>query len=333
VYYNTYPGTVVPLNEVVLLGQVSGYITGIFFDDGQVVKKGQKLYEIDRTRYQAAYQQALANLQIAQANRERAQRDADRYTRLSKQDAIARQTLENAQTDLKSAELQVTAAQSGVIEARTNLQYSLIQAPFTGTIGISQVKLGALVTPGQTQLNTISADDPVVVDFEVDEKEINRFYELLQGKPSRDSTFTLVLPGRVMYARPGRLTVLDRAVNPQTGTLKVRVQFPNPDRQLKAGMSATVRVLNQSDEEQLLVPSKAITEQMGEYFVYIVKDNKAEQRKVKTGAVIQDKTIVSEGIRAGEQIVTEGIQKLKNGAAVRIANAEEGSSAAANTAR
>ncbi len=333
VYYDTYPGTVVALNEVALLAEVGGYITGIFFQEGTTVKKGQKLYEIDRTRYQAAYEQATASLQIAQANLERAQRDTDRYNRLLKQEAVARQIAENAQTDLRSAQLQVTSAKANVTTARTNLNYSVIQAPFTGTIGLSQVKMGALVTQGQTLLNTISSDDPMLVDFEVDEKEMVRFYELPKATSAADSTFTLVMPGNVTYAKTGKLALIDRAVNPQTGTIKVRLQFPNPNRQLKTGMSATVRVLSQGGGQQVLIPSKAVTEQMGEYFVYVIKDNKAEQRKVITGIIVQGQTIVKEGLKTGEQIAVEGIQKLKNGVSVRIANAAETSPAAASTTR
>jgi membrane fusion protein (multidrug efflux system) len=318
VYYDTYPGTVVALNEVTLLAEVSGYITGIFFTEGEVVKKGQKLYEIDRTRYQAAYEQATASLQIARANLERAQRDADRYDRLLKQEAVARQIAENAQTDLRSAQLQVTSAQANVTTARTNLSYSVIQAPFTGTIGLSQVKTGTLVNQGQTLLNTISSDDPMAVDFEVDEKEMVRFYDLPKPKSGADSTFTLLMPGKVPYTQPGTLALIDRAVNPQTGTIKIRLQFPNPKHQLRSGMSATIRVLNQAGTKQLLVPSRAVIEQMGEYFVYVIKDNKAEQRKITTGTIIQDKMIIREGLQAGEQIAVEGIQKLKNGAEVQV---------------
>ncbi len=318
IYYETYPGTLVALNEVTLLAEVSGYVTGIFFKEGEVVKKGQKLYEIDRTRYQAAYDQAIANLRIAESNQQRAQRDADRYARLLKQEAVARQIAENAETDLQSAKSQVVAAQANVTTARTNLSYSVLTAPFTGTIGLSQVKMGALVNQGQTLLNTISSDDPMAVDFEVDEQAMVRFYDLPKQTSATDSTFTLLLPGKVPYAKMGKLALIDRAVNPQTGTIKVRLQFPNPDKKLRTGMSATVRVLNQQGKKQLLVPSKAITEQMGEYFVYVIKDNKAEQRKVLTGPVIQDKIIIKEGLQAGEQIAVDGLQKLKNDAPVQV---------------
>ncbi|MDJ1485459.1 efflux RND transporter periplasmic adaptor subunit [Cytophagaceae bacterium YF14B1] len=325
IYYDNFPGTIVALNEVTLLAQVNGYVTGIFFKEGEIVKKGQKLYEIDRIRYQAAYDQALANLRIAEANVEKAQRDADRYNRLLKQDAVARQIAENAETDLRNAQLQVTSAQANLTTARTNLSYSVILAPFTGTIGISQVKMGALVNQGQTLLNTISSDNPMAVDFEVDEKTMVRFYNLPKQKTTSDSTFRLILPGGIKYDTPGQLSVIDRAVNPQTGTIRIRLQFPNTEHLLRTGMSSTVQVLNKSGKRQLLVPSKSVIEQMGEYFVYVIKDNKAEQRKVSLGAVLQDQTIITTGLNAGEQIAVEGIQKLKNEAPVQTQPAKTAS--------
>lgn len=319
VYYEQFPGTVTALNEVQLRGEVSGYITGIFFKDGQTVKKGQKLYEIDRSRYAAAYQQAAANVQIAKANLERVQRDTERYNRLGEQDAIARQIVDNAQTDLKNAQLQVTSAQANTTTAQTNLSYSLITAPFDGTIGISQVKLGTLVTPGQTLLNTVSTDNPIALDVEIDEKNISRFLKLSKQTSGAkgDSTFTLLLPGEELYPETGEMLAIDRAVNPQTGTLKLRMQFPNPERRLRVGMNCNARVLNRESENQILIPFRAVTEQMSEYFVYVVKNNKVAQRKIAVGPNIREKIVVTDGLKPGEQIVVDGIQKLRDGATIQ----------------
>ena len=147
-YYDDYPATVIALNEVQLRPQVTGYITGIFFKDGQHVSRGQKLYAIDQQQYQASYNQAVANLNVAKANLGKAQQDADRYAELQKNDAIARQTVEHAQADLQASKMQLEAAKANVASVQTNVRYSTIYAPFEGTIGISQVKLGAAVSPG-----------------------------------------------------------------------------------------------------------------------------------------------------------------------------------------
>lgn len=321
VYYDEYPATVTALNEVEIRPQVSGYITGIYFQDGQHVSKGQKLYSIDQQQYRGSYEQAVANLNVAKANLARAQQDADRYENLAKNDAIARQTLEHAQADLQAAKMQVQAAQANVSSVQTNLRYSTIYAPLSGTIGISQVKLGAAVAPGQIVLNTISSDDPMAVDFNVDEKEIGRFRKLMQAKlSSKDSTFTLQMPDQSIYPYPGHIQLIDRAVDPTTGTLRTRLIFPNKDYVLRPGMTCTVRVKNNGgDSAQILIPNKAVVEQMGEYFVYVLGDSsKVSQRKIITGQKIADKIIVKDGLQPDEKIVTEGVQKVRDGAKVQI---------------
>src|SRR5882672_9781302 len=161
-YYDEYPATIMALNQVELRPQVNGYVTGLYFKEGEHVKKGTKLYSIDQQQYEASYQQALANVAVQEANLVKAQKDVDRYRELNKRDAIAKQQVDNA----------------AVRSVQTNVRYSTIFAPFDGTIGISQVKLGAAVSAGQTLLNTISSDNPVVADFVIDQREIFRFTQL-----------------------------------------------------------------------------------------------------------------------------------------------------------
>jgi membrane fusion protein (multidrug efflux system) len=316
-YFDLYAGTLIALNEVQVHSEVSGYLTGIFFKDGQIVHKGQKLYEIERSKYLAAHNEAEANVQIAKANLAKAQRDAERYTRLNQQEAIAKQTYEYALTTLESTKSQVASAEAQLSSASTDLKHALITAPFDGTIGISQVKAGTFITAGQTLLNTISSDDPIAVDFVVSEKEIGRFIDL-EKKPAvkNDTTFTIQLADNSIYPFGGHIVVIDRAVDPQTGTIKVRLSFPNPDRKLRSGMSCKVRVLNTSPHKQLLIPFKAVTEQMGEYFVYVVEGDTARQRKVSLGSRIEDKIIVHEGLKLDDPIVVEGLQKLRDGTKV-----------------
>ena len=182
IYYDKFQGTVVALNSVELRSEVSGFITGIFFKEGDVVPKGKELYEIDRRKYEAAYQQAVANLQSAQATLVKDQKDIDRYNMLLKNDAVARQTVDQAQATYETGKSQVAVAQAGILSAKTDLSYSIITAPFTGRIGISQVKLGAQVTPGTTLLNTISSEHPIGVDVVINEEDIERFYKLQKKK-------------------------------------------------------------------------------------------------------------------------------------------------------
>src|SRR5258708_15380153 len=268
VYYDEYPATVTAINQVELRAQVTGSITAIHFKEGNHVKKGQQLYSIDQQQYEAAYQQSLATLAIQEANLVKAQKDVERYRELDKHDAVAKQLVDNAEANYEAGKKQVEAARATVRSVQTNVRYTTINAPFDGTIGISQVRLGAAVSAGQTLLNTISSDNPVVADFVIDQKEIYRFAQLLKkGSSKNDSTFTLAFNGE-KYLHVGSIHVIDRAVNAQTGTITVRIVFPNPENLLRVGMAGTLKVLSQSPQSSVVIPYKAVTEQLGEYFVY-----------------------------------------------------------------
>jgi membrane fusion protein (multidrug efflux system) len=309
------------MNEVELRAQVSGYITAIHFKEGERVKKGQNLYSIDQQQSQAAYQQALANLSVQEANLERAKKDAERYRELDKQDAIAKQQVDYAEATYEATKQQVAAAKATVQSVQTNVRYSTIVAPFDGTIGISLVRLGTSVSPGQTLLNTISSDDPIGVDITVDQSEIYRFTNLLKEKQSKnDSTFRLAFRDQV-YPEFGKLSIVDRAVDAQTGTIKMRIEFPNPDHTLRAGMSGTLKVLN-TKQKSIVIPYKAINEQLGEFFVYMPDSAKATQRKVKLGKPLGKNIIIQDGLSEGEHIITEGLQNLREGSAIVIASPE-----------
>ena len=317
-FYNTYPGNIVALREIEIRGQVGGYITGIYFTEGRKVNSGQKLYEIDRRKYEAAYNEAQSNLSIAESNLEKVQRDVNRYTDLEKQDAVARQVYDNANTDLKNARQLVESAKSELVKARTDYDYSLITAPFTGTIGFSGVKQGALVTPGTTLLNTLSSDDSLGVDFMASETEIARFRELAARSFDRnDSTFRIVLPDNSVYPYSGRISVIDRAVDPQTGSVRIRINVPNREQTLKPGMSCKVKVLNEAGEK-IVVPFRAVMEQLSEFFTFTVNDNKATQTRVSLGPRIGPDVIILKGLSDGQTVVLDGIQKLHDGSAVRI---------------
>jgi len=316
-YYDEYPGTVTALNQTEIRAQVTGYVTGIYFKDGDKVKKGQRLYSIDQQLYNANYEQALANQAVQETNLLKAQKDADRYHELDKNDAIAKQQVDYADAALEAAKKQVSAAKAGVNAVRANVNFATIYAPFTGTIGISQVRMGTSVVAGQSVLNTISTDNPIAIDFTVDQKEIYRFSQLQQqGKKANDSTFSIAF-GNDIYPLHGGISLIDRAVDPQTGTIKTRLVFPNDKNTLRAGMSTTVRVLNNASQKIITIPYKAVTEQLGEFFVYVVGDSsKVSQRKLTLGKQISTDIIVKDGLKEGEEIVVQGVQNLREGAVI-----------------
>lgn len=317
-YFDSYPATATPLNQVDIKPQVSGNIIGIFFKDGQFVHKGQKLYEIDQQQYVAAVEQAKANLAAQQANLAKAQQDADRYTELAKQDAIAKQTLDHQLADLEATKRQVEAAKANVNSVATNLKYSTIYAPFDGTIGISQVKIGTAVYP-QTLLNSVSTDNPMAVDIAIDQAEIPKFTSLFNsGTKPKDSIFSAVLPDGSIYPYPGQLYLLDRSIDPTTGTLKARLTFPNPKNELKAGLTTNIRVKHDAGDTSLLIPYKAVVEQLGEYFVFVAENGHALQKKIALGTKINDKVVVRSGLQAGQKVITDGVQKLRDSSAIQV---------------
>ncbi|HUZ59206.1 MAG TPA: efflux RND transporter periplasmic adaptor subunit [Hanamia sp.] len=345
IYYDQYPSTTEALSQVNLLPQVQGYVRGIFFKEGSKVEKGQKLYEIDQSLYDDAYKQAVANLKVAQGTLTQSQQDADRYVYLNKYHAVAKQLYDHAMITLDNAKNSVKAAEQTVSTAKTNLGYSIIYAPFNGTIGFSQVKMGNLVVVGQTILNTISTNNPMAVDFYINEKQILHFEEMQQDKNNDlDSLFTILLPNNELYPYVGKISIIDRAVDPQTGTIRVRLIFPNPNDELKAGMSCVVRVHNQDRLPQIVIPNRAVVEQMGEYFVFVAKDtlinrggsastkeesNKSEadtaskgpqllafEKKIQLGQTVGANIVVTKGLVDGETIVVDGVQKLHDGVAI-----------------
>ena len=322
---DTYPGNVVALNEVELRPQVGGYITAIYVKDGQHVTKGQKLYEIDRTKYLAAYNAAKADVAVAKANRDKAKKDADRYTKLAEQEAVAKQRVDYALTDLANAESQVAAAQANLASSANDYQRSVIVSPLTGTIGISQVKLGALASPGTTLLNTVSTNDPIAVDIAVTQAEIPRFIELSKNTAAvKDSLFSIQMPDQTLYKRQGRIVAIDRAVDPQTGTLKVRISYPNEGGKLVAGMNVNLQALNKENGLQMVIPYKAVTEQLGEFNVIVVGDSsKAVPKVIKVGKQIGQDIVVTSGLKKGEVIVVDGVQNARPGAVLKPTSPEE----------
>lgn len=317
---SNYPATLMALKEVELRTDVVGYVTHIHIEDGQQVKRGQVLYEIDKSRYLSSLEQANSRLQIAKSNLERLERDVNRYERLKSGNAIAGQIYDDALTTLNNAKQELQGAQADMDNATTNLSYATIRAPFDGTVGFSSVRLGALVNPGQTLLNVISTDDPIGLDFFADERTLRTFLELrdMKEKTMQDSTFTLILPRNELYTYPGTIENIDRAVDPGTGTIRIRLVFPNPERYLKPGMNASLRFTSRQPEPKLTVPQKALVERLGETYVYIAEEGRAKQVTIGQGYKTRERIVVEKGLKEGQKVIISGVQKLTDGDAIQI---------------
>lgn len=310
-----FPATLTANNIVEVRADVTGYLEAIRAKDGSTVAKGQALYEIDKSRYAATYGQQQASLQQVQADLAQKQRDLERYQKLLENDAISRQTVEQAGTAAKTAAANVAAAKAALQKAGTDVDHAVLRAPVGGKIGIAQLRVGDIVNAGQTLINTIVNEDPMFVDFDVPQRRFREFTNTVD----KERTFLLRFSDGTQYAAPGKVLTINNIVDPQTGTIRVRLQFPNTQGELKSGMTAVVMVKNASAADALAVPAKAVMETLSEKNVFVVGQGDVIQlRAVEPGATTDTMVIIRSGLKGGEKIVVDGLQKVKPGDTVNV---------------
>jgi membrane fusion protein (multidrug efflux system) len=309
--------------EVDLRARVSGILLQTHFEDGALVEKGQLLFSIDAREYRAQVNSARAQVASAEANLYRARQDVARYEPLLADEAIARQVYDNAVATARQAQAQVEASRATLQETELGLEYAEVRAPLHGRIGATQVFPGGLVTAGQTELATISADDPAWVYFTISEAELLDFERRMGGRevaaddPARN--VQLILSDGSVYPLPGRINFGDRALDATTGTYKLRAEFPNPNHALLPGLFARVRATGAKLDNALIVPDRAVQEQLGRYFLTIVGEgDKAEMRPVTLGQRFGNRQVIVGGLQTGDRVVVEGIQKARPGAPLKV---------------
>jgi membrane fusion protein (multidrug efflux system) len=316
-------GDIRAFREVELRPRVSGIVEKQMFRPGQMVREGDPLFLIDTRSLDSSVADAQARLIESEASLQKARQDVERYKPLLVDDAIPRQTYEQAVSAEQQAAALVESRREGVNRARIDRSFAEVRAPVTGQIGLQQVEVGGLATANQTVLATVSTLDPVVVYFSLSEAEFlsyARKFQALRDQKVRapDVPLELILSDGTVYDQKGRFDFADRAVNPQTGTLTLRAVFPNPQDLLRPGMTGRVRVVYEVAKDAIVIPQKAVSEMLGRQFVSVVgADGKVEQRAVKTGDRIGDQWVVQEGLKAGDTIVVEGVQKARPGAVVK----------------
>ena len=309
--------------EVELRPRVTGLVTKLSFQPGQRVKEGELLMQIDPRPYDEQVTDAQAKLAESEAQLARARQDVARYEPLLPDNAIPRQTYDQAVAQEKSNAAVVTARRASLETAKLSRSYAEVRSPITGRIGLQKVELGALATAGQTVLATVSTLDPMVVYFSVPEiayLEYARRLAALQkaGKAGTEPPVDLILADGSTYRQRGKFDFADRALDASTGTLTVRAVFANPDDLLRPGMNVRVRFVSEVAENAILIPQRAVTEMLGKQFASVVgADNKVEQRPITTGARIGELWLVKSGLKAGEKIVVDGLQKARPGVVVR----------------
>ena len=304
--------------NAVIRAQVSGYLTKQIYKEGDLVKKGQVLFQIDPRTFQAAADQARADVAQKKARWDQTQANLARVKPLAEQNAVSKKDLDDAIGNEASAHSAYDAAKSALDKAQLDLGFTKITSPIDGVAGVAKAQIGNLVGPGQTEeLTTVSTVDPVKVWVPISEQEFlhAQSSKPAPGQPKRK--IELVLADGSVYPKPGEFAFADRQVDASTGTLKIAILFPNPGNVLRPGQYAKVRAVMSSIPGAVVVPQRAVNELQGNFQVAVVgADNKVAIRTVKPGPKTGSVVVITEGVQPGERVVVEGLQKVKDGMTV-----------------
>jgi membrane fusion protein (multidrug efflux system) len=308
--------------------QVNGIVKTRAFTEGSDVGAGQLLYQIDPASYQAALDSAKAAHAKAEANATTARLKSGRYDELAGIDAVSKQLRDDAQATLKQAQADVDSAAAAMRAAQIDLDRTRVSAPIAGRIGRSAVTPGALVTANQAAaMATLQQLDPIYVDVTQTSAELLRLQrDLADGRLQRDASgqarVKLLLEDGSTYALDGKLQFSELQVDATSGSVTLRAQFPNPKRQLLPGMYVRAQVQSGVQAQALLVPQSAVQrDAKGNATAMVIKDGKAEARQLQTGAVVNGQWLVTSGLAAGDQLIVDGLQRLRPGAPVQAATA------------
>jgi len=331
--FSEWIGTLDGLVNADVRAQVTGYLLRQSYQEGAFVKKDQLLFEIDPRPFQAALDQAqgqlaqaTAALANAQAVQGRTQLDVDRYTPLAKEQAASQQDLDNAvqnnlaaKATVETAKAQIQTSQAAVETAKINLAFTRLVAPIDGIAGQAQLQVGALVSPSSGPVTSVSTVDPIKAYFTVSEREyldFHRWYptETTVDAARRNLHFQLILADGSIYPREGTWYFTDRQVDLSTGAIRLAALFANPGNILRPGGYGRVRTAVRVQKDALLVPQRAVSELQGGYQVAVVdSENKVSIRTVTVGDPLGTEWIVLEGLKPGERVVAEGVQKVRPG--------------------
>src|SRR5262245_39833021 len=302
---------------------VSGYIIRQNYKEGSSVRRGDVLFEIDPRPFQAALDQAKAQLAQAEAQLGKATLDVERDTPLARERAIAQSQLDTEIQARLAAQAVVQAAKANIEQAELNIEWTRVTSLVSGIAGIAQVQIGNLVGPTSV-LTSVSQADPIKVYFTVSEQQFMDFHRRFPTDASVEEQrkripLQLILGDGSVYDRTGTIYFADREVNPATGAIRIAGVFPNPNNLLRPGNYGRVRASVRTQNGALLVPQKAVTELQGSAQVAVVtSDDKVSIRVVTVGDQVGDLWIVTEGLKPGERVVVEGLQKVRDGAPVKV---------------
>ncbi len=321
--YKEFVGQVYGYSDIPIRARVTGFLTGIHFHEGFGVKKGQLLYTIDPAPFEAKVATQQSNLAEAKTALTKAESDLNRIKPLAEINAVSKSDLDAARAEYNAALSYVQAMEANLRYAKINLSYCWIKSPLTGTIGKTKARVGEFVgqSPNPVILNTVSTIDTVRVEFFLPEAEyIRAFRKIINNKPNKKQTDTtehnnlqLILADGSTFKYKGWINFINREVDPQTGSLLVQTTFPNPERLLKPGQYAKVVVKVKDVKDALLIPQRCVMELQGQYSVYVVNNDTVKNKQVSIGENINDLVLVTKGLKAGDKIVIDALQKVGSG--------------------
>ena len=319
------PGRIDPVREAQVRARVDGIVLRCNFQQGADVKTGEVLYQIDPAPFQAAYDNAAATLAKAEANAKQTQLLADRYQPLVGINAVSKQDYDNAVSAAAQAKADVMAARAALETASINLGYATVTSPIDGRIGAALVTEGALVSQGAaTQMALVQQLDPIYCDFTESSTEVLRLRRQLESGAFKtiapgEAKLTLRLDDGTTYALPGRLLFSDVTVDPSSGMITLRALFPNPDHMLLPGMFARGELEQAVDTKAITLLQRGVNIGVNGIAAAMVvgADDKVEIRVLQLGAAIGNKWIITDGLKAGDRVIVEGLQKVQPGMVVK----------------
>jgi membrane fusion protein (multidrug efflux system) len=323
--YQEFVGQIFGLNDIAISARVEGFLEGIHFQEGSEVEKGQLLYTIESQSFEekvAAQMSRVAEAETISAN---AKGDLRRIKPLAEVKAVSQSDLDTAVAMYEASVASVEAARANLRALKIQLGYTKIYSPISGIIGKTQAKVGDFVgrNPNPVILNTVSQVDTVLVNFYITESQYLKFARLrAQAAPSRQEArqFELILADESVYEFKGKADFLGREVDPTTGALLVQASFPNPEKLLRPGQFAKVRVEVEVVKDGILIPQRCVSELQGLFSVFVVGANDTvERREVKVGPKVKEFWLIVEGLKPGEQVVYEGLQMVRDGTVVEPA--------------
>jgi membrane fusion protein (multidrug efflux system) len=324
--YREFVGQVYGYKDIAIRARVEGYLEGIHFEEGSRIDAGSLLYTLESQPFQEDVAAKMSRVAEAKTLQTKAESDLNRIRPLAQQKAVSESDLDAAVAQYEASVESVKAAEANLRAAKIQLGYTKIYAPISGIIGKTKAKVGDFVgrSPNPVILNTVSRIDTVLVQFFITETEYlkaARRYISQSRAPdenARKALLELILADGTLYEHKGQFDFIDREVDPETGAILAQASFPNPEEILRPGQFARIKAKIRVVEDGILIPQRCVMELQGLYNVFVVEaNNKVEKRGVKVGPRIKELWLITEGLKPGEQVVYEGLQKVKPGVNVK----------------